>query len=254
MDRLHLIAPSSFSRLCSDMSMVVGKQHLQNKESLQSVELLHSRQGCLYYIASYWTDALLSISNINPKYIFCTRFSDFEKIMGKSVIPIIILDYSYGSDCYEEYFKYYNLIKDHNSFGYAFNIIKGDSTGIRRMKAIKNLMIKEEWNTSQKHFLFGLNNPAETILYKKGLHSLRARTSISGFVSDRCYIDSALGINYQFWRLDNSLFKSLNKDYLIIDYTSEIQYANFILNDITMKGFCDGTIGLHFWESVMGEA
>jgi hypothetical protein len=238
------------------MSMVVGKSHLQNKESLQSIDLLHSRQGCLYYVASYWTDALMAMSSVHPKYIFCSRRDDFDRILSKgSSVPIIILNYSYGSESYyEEYFKWHNEFYGKDMlFGYAFNLIKGDNTGARRLKAIKHLMLQSDWIPSQKHFLFGLTNPAETILYKKGIHSLRARNSISGFVSDRCFIDSAIGINYQFWRTDNSLFKALNKNYLEVEYTNEIQYANFILNDITMKGFCDGTIGLHFWESVMGE-
>jgi hypothetical protein len=259
MDRLHLISPQAFPRLCADVSIVVGKSHLKDKVALNSIEFIGGRGGAVHYIAADYADAIAALPVIKPKYIFCSgmKVGEIRALMAKSAsIPIILINCTNKTQSYyEEYMLWATrLYSSEDRFGYAFNIMPEDSTGMKRLNAIKELMTLDYWRIAQRHYLFGLKNPAEPVLYKKSIHSLRARNSISGFVSDRCFIDSAIGINYQFWRIDNTPFKALDQDYLNVEYKNEIQYANFVLNDMTMKGFCDGALGLHFWESVTGES
>jgi hypothetical protein len=247
------VAPESFSRLFDSGNVIVTKKHLQNKECLNTIKSICEKHGEVSYISAHKTDTIDAISWVFPRNIFCDicNKSVIEASLNRGSRPILVINYNDEEGGYLE--EYYRITS--NSYfgtsGIAFNQMKNDGNGTKRFRAIRDLITQDIWKSSVDHWLFGLTNPVETILYKKGITSLRIRNSIKGFVSDRCYIDSALGINYQSWTMDGSVYNSIGKDYKSLTYTSDAQFANFILNDLTMKGFCDGSLGLKFWETLL---
>lgn len=111
--------------------------------------------------------------------------------------------------------------------------------GFGRFKFIYDLVMENTWSLRREHFLWGLENPAELAIYPKTF-TAAVRESISGFASDRCYVDSMYGIRYNGSRglIGPVLFTSALRE-----YTNDYQHTLFSENDMTIRGFISGGLG-----------
>ncbi len=140
----------------------------------------------------------------------------------------------------------YQFLLEISEINIAIPCIPSDEGhGWGRFQFIFDAVRKKIWNPRRRHYLFELENPAELAAYSNVFTSAIA-SSIVGFVSRRCYIDSRYGIPYSgSWGL---LCKPVPDCDLIEGYTNSQQVSIFMANDEMIQSYGHGVLGNEFSE------
>lgn len=120
------------------------------------------------------------------------------------------------------------------------SIESDEGHGMGRLRLINDMVQSKEWGLRRKHYLGGLEDPAELTIYSE-LFTSAINSTFHGFVSKRCFIDSRYGIVY-----DSNfglITDPVPDDDVTAGYRHTMQYATFRQNDDLIKGFIDGSLG-----------